>query len=402
MSEIHISCNDQVLKITEAPIIASGGVNETKVVFSFCEKWNGFEKTAVFYVDEDNPFHKTLNENDTCSLPWEVYTDSGTFYITVFGVKGSTTRTASVVKYKVSKGVVKGKTTPSDPTPDVYAQIMALLNDSKNAVVYTEQTLTDSQKEQARRNIGTTSQSEVDYLHSRLPSGELVFPDMKTGDAHTIYAEKGELIVKTHGGENKSARILTEADSLFLTEQELTNEEKDRARRNIGAAPQGNVDAVAARLLDDMLTLIDKKNNDDMLLYAESGNLYMQNKDKNKKATFLTNEDEQSIIEASKSESVLHTAQALSDSQKAQARENIGAAACDQGAILLHEQRGFPNGGKYVLSIRDGGLRLNSYNEESGKWTAPLKKILTNNDMPGIVEDVIAALPIYSGEVEEV
>lgn len=99
---------------------------------------------------------------------------------------------------------------------------------------------------------------------------------------------------------------------------------------------------------------------------------------------------------------VLHTQQALTEEQKEQARENIGAATCAQGAILLDEQRNRPNGGKYVLNILDGGLRLNGYNEENGNFTSPTKKILTNADMPGIIEDVIAALPIYNGEVEEV
>ncbi len=43
------------------------------------------------------------------------------------------------------------------------------------------------------------------------------------------------------------------------------------------------------------------------------------------KVTFLTNEDEQRILAAATAETVLFTTQALTEKQKAQARENIGA-----------------------------------------------------------------------------
>ena len=36
MSQIHVSCKDQLLKITKAPVVASGGLNEVSVVFDFC------------------------------------------------------------------------------------------------------------------------------------------------------------------------------------------------------------------------------------------------------------------------------------------------------------------------------------------------------------------------------
>ena len=126
MSEIHVSVTDQVMKLTQSPTLASGGVNETKVVFTFCEKWDGFVKTALFYRDTEKVYYAIL-ENDTCILPWEVYAENGTFFFTVFGDKDTTRRTAGVLRYKVGKGIVADDAMPSDPTPDVYDQIMALL-----------------------------------------------------------------------------------------------------------------------------------------------------------------------------------------------------------------------------------------------------------------------------------
>ena len=342
MSEIHVSCKDQVLKITEAPIIASGGVNETKVIFSFCEKWDGFVKTAVFYVDADDPKGVILDENDTCILPWEVCATNGSFYITVFGNKDDIRRTSSVIKYKVGKGVVVDETYPSDPTPEVYDQIIAMLRENeqvtqnfireagtsvyaaikatenanaavqdlvekrdsgffkgekgdpcdKDAVLYTEQALSENQKAQARKNIGAPSQAEADFFHSRLVDGMLVLADTKTGDDYNLSVNDGKL--KMEG-------------ATFLTneEQELTDAQKAQVRDNIGAGSKVVEDALSARLANGAVTLEDRDGNVESL-FLDQDNLYMTVRDK--------------------VETVLTTGyQYLTEEQKAQARKNIHA-----------------------------------------------------------------------------
>lgn len=125
-SEIQVSCKDQLLKITDAPILASGGLNEVRVVFSFCEKWKGFAKTALFYREPENIYYAVLDSNDTCVVPWEVCYEEGTFFFGVFGERDNTRRTSSTVRYKVKNGAITSEMLPSDPTPAVYDQIMAL------------------------------------------------------------------------------------------------------------------------------------------------------------------------------------------------------------------------------------------------------------------------------------
>ena len=133
MSELKVSVVDQVLKTTEAPVIASGGINEVKVIFTFCEKWDGFIKTALFYRDTDNVYYAVLDENDTCILPWEVCVEDGTFYFSVIGEKEDTRRTSTVIRYKVGKGVIAEEMMPSEPTAEVYDQIIAIVNENKAA-----------------------------------------------------------------------------------------------------------------------------------------------------------------------------------------------------------------------------------------------------------------------------
>lgn len=127
MSEILVSVKDQLLKITKAPTVASGGLNEANVIFAFSEQWDGFIKTAVFYRDTDKVYYAVLDENDTCLLPWEVCTEDGSFYFSVFGEKDDIRRTSTIARYKVSKGLIVDDMMPSDPTPEVYDQIIAMV-----------------------------------------------------------------------------------------------------------------------------------------------------------------------------------------------------------------------------------------------------------------------------------
>ena len=131
MSKIYVSCIDQLLKVTSAPTLASGGLNEVSVVFDFCEKWDGYIKTATFYREVDDVYYSVLDENDTCVVPWEVCGEDGSFYFSVFGEKGSTRRTASTVRYKVVKGAITSDFQPSDPTPELYDQILGIVNETK-------------------------------------------------------------------------------------------------------------------------------------------------------------------------------------------------------------------------------------------------------------------------------
>lgn len=132
-SEIKVTCTDQVLKVTEAPVLASGGLNEVSVVFTFCEKWKGFAKTAFFYNDPEKIYYAVLDENDTCTVPWEVYKEEGIFYFGVFGEKDTTRRTSAIVRYKSKAGFVAVDMLPSDPTPEVYDQIIAMLGDMRES-----------------------------------------------------------------------------------------------------------------------------------------------------------------------------------------------------------------------------------------------------------------------------
>ena len=131
---IRVSCVDQVLKFVERPVLASGGLNEAVVVFDFCEKWNGFAKTCVFYRSEDELYHSILDDDGICVVPWEVYSEPGSFYFTIFGDKGEVRRTTNTLKYKAQKGLTGSDMIPSDPSPEVYDQILARMSETEEQI----------------------------------------------------------------------------------------------------------------------------------------------------------------------------------------------------------------------------------------------------------------------------
>lgn len=202
-SEIKVSCYDQVLKITESPVLASGGLNEVRVVFSFCEKWVGFVKTAIFYRDEEEVYYAVLDENDTCIVPWEVCYEEGTFYFGVFGERDNTRRTSNIVRCKVKKGAITSDMRPSDPTPDVYAQIIEMLGEIRDTT---------------KHNIASIEKTGTEGL---VDTYTITFIDGST-QTYTVT-----------NGENGKDYVLTGEDKQEIVEMVLSTEELKKIHDDI-------------------------------------------------------------------------------------------------------------------------------------------------------------------------
>lgn len=131
---IRVSVVDQAIKAVETPVLAAGGKNEAAVAFDFCEKWEGYTKTGLFYRVETEPYYQLLDENDTCLIPWEVYSEPGSFYFGVIGSKDDVRRTSGLLRYKAQKGPSGANMSPSDPTPTVYEQLLGELESLRDTV----------------------------------------------------------------------------------------------------------------------------------------------------------------------------------------------------------------------------------------------------------------------------
>lgn len=206
---IHITVRSRVPTITEGEDVISHN-SDYVIKFDFDEEWQSTVKT-VYFACEDGSYQPVVISGNICPVPML----DGEHRRIFVGVQAGTAEKPSVLKttrpccLKVKDSIADylGQPIP-DPTPDVYEQIIAMLESitsptwdavqnkpfttlgdglevdengvlsaqgggggSDNAVQYVAQSLTDEQKTQARENIGAKAATEKSaYIISRTRS----------------------------------------------------------------------------------------------------------------------------------------------------------------------------------------------------------------------------------------
>lgn len=199
LTTIHITVRERVPTITAGEDVISHN-SDYVAEFEFDEEWQDKIKT-VYFVCEDGSYQAVVMSGNSCGVPML----DGEHRRIFVGVQAGAAEKPSVLKttrpccLKVKDSIADylGQPIP-DPTPDVYEQIIAMLESitsptwdslqdkpfstlggglsvdengvlsaqgggSANAVQYVAQTLTDEQKTQARANIGASPIPKVRY-----------------------------------------------------------------------------------------------------------------------------------------------------------------------------------------------------------------------------------------------
>lgn len=201
LTTIHITVRDRVPTITEGEDVISHN-SDYVAEFEFDEEWQDKVKT-VYFACEDGSYQAVVMSGHSCGVPMM----AGEHRRIFVGVQAGAAEKPSVLKttrpccLKVKDSIADylGQPIP-DPTPDVYEQIIAMLESitsptwdavqnkpfstlggglevdengvlsaegggggSANAVQYVAQSLTDEQKKQARTNIGASPIPTVRY-----------------------------------------------------------------------------------------------------------------------------------------------------------------------------------------------------------------------------------------------
>lgn len=201
LTTIHITVRDRVPTITAGEDVISHN-SDYVAEFEFDEEWQDKVKT-VYFVCEDGSYQAVVMSGNSCDVPMM----AGEHRRIFVGVQAGSAEKPSVLKttrpccLKVKDSIADylGQPIP-DPTPDVYEQIIAMLESitsptwdavqnkpfstlggglevdengvlsaegagggSANAVQYVAQSLTDEQKKQARTNIGASPIPTVRY-----------------------------------------------------------------------------------------------------------------------------------------------------------------------------------------------------------------------------------------------
>ena len=134
MTTIQIKCTDQRLQVLNAPVISSGGSQETCMQFEFGSKWEGYGKTAVFYRTKYQVYNVVLDYENKCVVPDEVLESEGRFYFGIYGVKEGVRKTTDIMKYDVIQGAYIEGETPIEPTRDIYEQILSAYGNNTTKV----------------------------------------------------------------------------------------------------------------------------------------------------------------------------------------------------------------------------------------------------------------------------
>lgn len=115
----------QQISRTDKSIVVAGSVNYLRAKFSpKSDDWK-LPVTALF-----NGMAVLLDENWECAVPWEVVQQSGTFTVSAFC---GSLQTANTVTVPVVASGYKNGETPPEPTPDVYNQILGVMQEAKDA-----------------------------------------------------------------------------------------------------------------------------------------------------------------------------------------------------------------------------------------------------------------------------
>lgn len=234
LTTIHITVHDRVPTITAGEDVISHN-SDYVVEFEFDEEWQDKVKT-VYFVCEDGSYQAVVMSGNSCGVPML----DGEHRRIFVGVQAGAAEKPSVLKttrpccLKVKDSIADylGQPIP-DPTPDVYEQIIAMLESitsptweavqnkpfstlgsglsvdengvlsvpeggggSANAVQYVKQTLTDEQKTQARENIGAKAATEKSaYIISKTRSYGYIHTDGMDFDGVYAQIQSGKVVM---------------------------------------------------------------------------------------------------------------------------------------------------------------------------------------------------------------
>lgn len=188
---VKIRCTQEHLNFIRKPPLAAGDVQATRIQWTFCDAWKGFMKTALFARKKNDKPIPMIIENDMCIIPKEVLAKRGKFYISVFGDRNGVRLTSDVLEYEIGPSLSVGNAIPTEPTPDIYAQIMNMLNKKADNITY------------------DAEDSTIQLSANGMPIGDKikinVSGDQGVGIAGVMINDDGDLIITFDNGTQQNA-----------------------------------------------------------------------------------------------------------------------------------------------------------------------------------------------------
>lgn len=190
MTKILLDCTDQNLIVTEAPVIASGGINDNMLVINFSAEWSNLAKSAIFFTSNYKTIYEAVLTNGECTIPAEVLTEAATLYIGVRGYNSDDVlvKPSTLVKFKIVPGAPPADGTTVEPTANVYQQLLTAYGKTDNALA----------KEVAEREREVAvERSRIDALvrlENGSTTGDAELQDIRIGADGETYESAGTAV----------------------------------------------------------------------------------------------------------------------------------------------------------------------------------------------------------------
>lgn len=122
MYNMKFEIKDRVIKRIDNCNNTVGDNSDYEAEFLFDSEWDGHIKTARFI--KDGNYAEKILQNDKCLIPVEVL-KHGNLKVGVFSADMTSTQCEVYVKPSIKESLGS----PAEPTPDVYAQIIKMIED---------------------------------------------------------------------------------------------------------------------------------------------------------------------------------------------------------------------------------------------------------------------------------
>lgn len=162
MPEIKIFVKNRVARADTTPYVC--GNTDYRLVFDFDEEWSEYDaKTARFA--KESGYEDVIFIGNECPIP----ATSDTYYIYV-GVYAGDLRTTTPARVACRKSILCGSGLPDPPSPDVYAQIIEMLNDCLEVADRAEQFRDEA--DQAAKASAESAETAVEAATAAAKSAE--------------------------------------------------------------------------------------------------------------------------------------------------------------------------------------------------------------------------------------
>lgn len=235
--------NREIYPSNGTPVFLIGDNADYKAQFDFDSEWNGVVKTARFV--RGKKFQEVVIVNDECEIPIEVL-KQGFLEIGVFSAEMTTTPCRILVKGSIKE--LGGMT--AEPTPDVYSQIISMIENIEISGVTDEQIEKAVTKYLSEHPIEALTEADVQRIVAEYVAAHKEEFKGEKGDKGDTGASGRDGLDGSDGADGKSAYDIAVDNGFVGTESEWIESLKgadgkngnDGANGSDGYTPQKGVD----------------------------------------------------------------------------------------------------------------------------------------------------------------